>query len=112
MLCDYSKAYIHVNKTMTVSNTATADAVNEKVILKNCAPFTNCIREISNNTQVFNTKDLGIVMPMYPLLECNNNYSKTPEIYIIIAETNQLNNNSDIVDFTNDNSTDLFKFRE
>ena len=46
-LCDYSDAYIHVRGTITVNNTAAADAdankTNKKVIFKNCAPFTNCI---------------------------------------------------------------------
>ena len=50
--CDYSDAYILVKGTITVSNTAAADAnannVFKKVIFKNCAPFTNCINEINN----------------------------------------------------------------
>ena len=70
-LCDYSDAYILVNGTITVNNTVAADAdanyTNEKVIFKNCAPFTNCISEI-NNTQVDNAKDIDIVMPMYNLI--------------------------------------------
>ena len=51
-LCDYSDAYILVKGTITVNNTAAADAdannTNIKVIFKNCAPFTNCISEINN----------------------------------------------------------------
>ena len=43
---------------------------------KNCAPFTNCITEI-NNTQVDNAKDIDIVMLMYNLIECSDNYAKT-----------------------------------
>ena len=46
-LCDYGDGYILVKGTITVNNTAAADAdannTNKKVILKNCAPFTNCI---------------------------------------------------------------------
>ena len=65
-LCDYGDAYILVKGTITVNNTAAADAdankTNKKLIFKNCAPFTNCISEI-NNTQVDNAKDLDIVMP-------------------------------------------------
>ena len=38
--------------------------------------LTHCIREI-NNTQIDNAKDIGVVMPMYNLIEYNNNYSKT-----------------------------------
>ena len=54
-LCDYNDAYILVKGTMTVPNTAAADAAvnetNKKVIFKNFVPFTECITEI-NNTQV------------------------------------------------------------
>ena len=79
-LCDYSDAYIFVKGTVTVNNTAAArvDAnnTNKKLIFKNCAPFTNCISEI-NNTVVDNTKDIDIAMPMYNLIECSDNYSKT-----------------------------------
>ena len=79
-LCDYSDAYILVNGSITVNNTAAADAdannTNKKVIFKNCAPFTNCISEI-NNTQIDNAKDLDIGMPLYNLIEYSDNYSKT-----------------------------------
>ena len=51
-LCDYSDAYILVQGTIAVNNTAAAAAAdannaNEKVIFKNCAPFTNCISKIN-----------------------------------------------------------------
>ena len=79
-LCDYSDAYILVKGTISVNNTAAADATvkntNKKVIFKNCAPFSNCISEI-NNTQVDNAKDIDIVMPMYNLIEYSDNYAKT-----------------------------------
>ena len=46
-LCDYSDAYILVKGTISVNNTAAASAAvnndDKKVIIKNCAPFTNCI---------------------------------------------------------------------
>ena len=55
ILCDYSDAYIIVKGTITVNNTAAADAdannTNKKVIFKNCAPFTNCISEINNTNK-------------------------------------------------------------
>ena len=77
--CDYSDVYILVKGTITVNNTAAADAdannTNKKVIFKNCALFTNCISEI-NNTQVDIAKYIDIVMPMYNL-EYSDNYSKT-----------------------------------
>ena len=48
----------------------------KKVIFKNCAPFTDCISKI-NKIQVDIAKDTGIVMPMYNLIECSDNYLKT-----------------------------------
>ena len=55
-LCDQSNAYIHVKGIITISNTGTTTAPNnknKKLIFKNCAPFSDCISEI-NNTQVYN----------------------------------------------------------
>ena len=79
-LCDYSDAYILVKGTVSVNNTAAADAAvnndDKKVIFKNFAPFTNCISEI-NSTQVYNAKDIDIVMPIYNLIEYSDNYAKT-----------------------------------
>ena len=49
---------------------------NKQVIYKICAPFTDCIREIHNN-EVDDKKDLDLVMSIYNLMECLNNYSKT-----------------------------------
>ena len=47
-LCVYSDAYILIKGTITLNNTADADAdannTNKKVIFKDCAPFTNCMR--------------------------------------------------------------------
>ena len=63
-LCDYSDAYIIVKGNITVNNTAAADAdannTNNKVIFKNCAPFTNCISKI-NNTQIDNAEYIDTV---------------------------------------------------
>ena len=70
-LCDYSDAYVLVSATITVLNTATAGAVAnniKNVIIKICAPFTNCICEI-NNTQIDNAKNIEIVMSIYNLRE-------------------------------------------
>ena len=106
-LCRYRDAYILVKGTITVNNTAAADAdaniTNEKVIFKNFAPFTKCISEI-NNTQVGNAKDTGIVMPMYNSIEYSDNYSKTSDISAVY-------NNNAIVNSTENNLTDPFKFK-
>ena len=66
-LCDYSDAYIPVKGNVSINNTGTAAAPqnrNKKVIFRNCAPFTNCIAKI-NNTQIDNAEYIDIVMPMY-----------------------------------------------
>ena len=52
------------------------DERNKGVIFKNCAPFTDCISEI-NNTQIDNAKYIVVVMLMYNIIECCDNYSKT-----------------------------------
>ena len=75
-LSDYSDAYILVSGTITVTELAAGGGnKNIQVVLKNCAPFTDCISEI-NNTQIDNAKDINVVMPMYNLIEYSNNYSK------------------------------------
>ena len=68
-LCDYSDACILVKGTITVNNTGTAAAPNnrnKKIIFEICAPFTNCISEI-NNTQADNAKHIDTVMPKVQL---------------------------------------------
>ena len=78
-LCDYTNAFILVCATITVPNTAAAGASTnnrKNIIINNCAPFTNCICEISN-TQIDNAKDIDIVMLMHNLIEYSDNYSKT-----------------------------------
>ena len=71
-LCDYSDAYILVtgNITSTSGDADTRDA------LKNCAQFTKCITHL-NDEHVDNANDLEIIMPMYKLIECRDNYSDT-----------------------------------
>ena len=47
-LCDYSDAHILVKGNISVNNAGGAGAdennTNKKVIFKNCAPFTGCIK--------------------------------------------------------------------
>ena len=71
------------------------------MILKSCAPFVDCIREI-NNTQVDNAKDFDVVMPMYNLLEYNNNYSKmSGSLWQYYRDETAVDAaNGDILDFT------------
>ena len=117
-LCDYSDAYILVKGTITVPNTAAADAnannASKKGIFKNCAPFINCICEI-NNTQVDNAKDVDILMPMYNLynlIEYSANFSKTSRSLLqYCKDIPAVNNDGNIVEFNGANATDSFNFK-
>ena len=80
-LGDYEDAYILVKGTKTITgagdddNAKRLDERNKGVMFKICAPFTKCISRI-NNTDIDNTQDINIVMPMYNLIEYSDNYSK------------------------------------
>ena len=74
-LCDYSDAYVWV-KGKIVTNPNDNANFNKELTLKNNAPFISCISKI-NDALVENAEDLGIVMPMYNLLEYSKNYEKT-----------------------------------
>ena len=81
-LCDYADAYILVKGTITITGAGDDDAAkqlyerNKSVIFKSCAPSTKYISRI-NNTDIDNAQYIGIVMPMYNLIEYSDNYSKT-----------------------------------
>ena len=72
--CDFGDAYIVVKGTTTVPDSN--NMYDKKLACKNNAPFISCISKI-NNTHIENADDSDIVMPMYNLLECSKNYSKT-----------------------------------
>ena len=78
--CGYSDAYVLVEGTITVTNSAAAGAgVNntiKKLIFKNYAPFTDCITKI-NNTEVDDVQKIDVVMPIYNLIEYTDDYLKT-----------------------------------
>ena len=75
-LCDYSDAYIVVKERISVRGINDANKRNKKLTFKNNAPFRSCISKI-NNAFLDNAEDLDIVIPMYNLLEYNDNYSVT-----------------------------------
>ena len=81
-LCGYSDAYILFKGKITIRGAGgdaaarKADERNKAVAFKNCAQFTICVSEI-NNTQRDSSKDIGIVMPMYNLIEYSENFAKT-----------------------------------
>ena len=114
-LRDYSDAHILAKGNITVNNTAAAGAAayntNKIVILKNCAPFTNCISKI-NNTQIDNAECIDIVMSMYNLIEYSDNYSKTSgSLWQYCKKIPAIDNGGDIADFNGGNATDSINFK-
>ena len=68
-LCNYAEAYIVVDGTIRATNAVNAT----RLALKNCAPFTKCNLEISDE-HVDTAENLDIVMPIYNLIEYSDNY--------------------------------------
>ena len=61
-----------------------------------------------NNTDLDNAKYLGIVIPMYNLIEYSDNYSKTSgSLWQYTKDISAVNDNNAIVNFTNNNLTDF-----
>ena len=69
-LCYYGDTYILVEGTIKVA--PAPNTANKKVIFKNYAPFINCISRI-NSTQVDDAHDIGVVIPLYNIIECGDN---------------------------------------
>ena len=116
-LCDYSDAQIHAKATVTVPNTA-ADAAplnstNKKVTIKNFAPFTNCISNVSN-IQVDDAQDVDKEMPMYNLIEYSDIYLKTSgSLWQYYGDEKTLPMKQNIIEFSNNNNNSIsFKFKE
>ena len=114
-LCIYSDAYILVKGTITVNNTAAADAdankTNKKSIFKDFDTFITCISE-TNNTQVDNAKDIDIVIHIYNLIEYSDNYSETSgSLWKCCKDIPAVNNNGVIVNFNGTNATNSFNFK-
>ena len=80
--CDYSNTYMLVKGTIIAVRAGDTNArvqanrTNNQAILKNCAPFNDCITK-TNKVQVDNAKYLDVVMLMYDIVEYSYNYSKT-----------------------------------
>ena len=111
-LCDYSHAYILVSGTITVLNTGTAAAPNNRknIEVKNSLAFTNCTREI-NNTQIDKVRDIKIVMLMYNLAEYSGSCSKpSGSLRQYYGAEPALNSDGAAIDFPADgNDSDSFK---
>ena len=95
-LCDFSDAYIVVKGTVTVTGTNNKRRKNRLLAFKNNGPFISCIFK-TNNTLIYNAEKLDVAMPMYNLIEYNNNYRKTTDSscnYYTDELTDDRNNNN------------------
>ena len=110
-LCDYSDAHTPVIENTTVEALPAAGKNNHiQVVFKNCAPFIDCITEISN-TQRDNAKDVNVVMPICNLIKYSNYYSKTSgSIWQYYRDKAALNDAVNLVDFPSSNAS--FKFTQ
>ena len=98
--CDYSDTHILVTRDITVKN----GSENTKVAFKNCAPFTKCVTHIKDE-HVDNAVNLGIVMPMYNLIEYGDNYSDTSGSLWEFKKNEKGMNNRNPIDTNADNSS-------
>ena len=114
-LCDYSDAYISVKETITVENTGTAAAPNnrnKKVIFKNCASFTECISKIDNK-EIDRAKDVDVVISMYNLIEYSDKYLKTSgSLWQYYKDESFIDNNGNIIDVPDNPDNTSFKYKQ
>ena len=105
ILCDFSDAHILFRWIMTVPNTETVAARNvrnRKVILKNCAPFTNCISEI-NNKEMDHTNGI----------EYSDNHLKTTwSLWQYYRDESFTNNDGVVFDVPDDSGSASFKYKQ
>ena len=81
-------------------------------LFKNCAPFTDCIREI-NNTEIDHAKDTYVVMAIYNVIEYSDNYSGTSgSVWQYYRDEPAINNNVTIFGFPDDTDSPSFKFKQ
>ena len=69
--------------------TVTGNDANTKIAFKNCAPFRKSLTHV-NDEHVDSANNLDIIMPMYNLIEYNDNYSDTSGSLWQFKETNKI----------------------
>ena len=107
-LCDYSNAYILVKGTITVAKTVAQGQANndgnKKVILKNYAPFINCVSRI-NNTRVDDARYIDAVMTIFNLIEYSDNDLETSgTLWQIYRDVSDVDDAGATTDFTEANA--------
>ena len=92
---------------MTGDIKVTGIAPNTNAAFKNCAPFTRCVTHI-NDEHVETAENLGIIMPMYNLIEYSDNYTDSYEsLYQFKRDESPMNNVGSLLNVALDNSTSL-----
>ena len=105
-LWDYSDAYILVTEIAEIADIA----ADTNVAFKNCAPFTKCVTHI-NDEHVETAENLNIIMPMYNLIEYNDNYSDSSgSLWRFKRDESPINNDGNPLNVVLDNSTS-FKYK-
>ena len=104
-----------ISVTIAAPNNAAAGVAvnnkNKKVILKNLAPFTDCITEI-NNTKADNAQKIDVIMAMCNLIDHIDTYLKTSgSLWQYYRDEPALNDNGNIIDFPTDNNSASLKFK-
>ena len=108
-------AYIFVNGTIALATQKVNNPDNgdKEVLFKNCAPFTDCVGEINNNTQIDNAKDNDAVMPMHHLVVYSDNYLETSgSLWHYHRHEPALANNGSIVNFSAADNRVLLKLKK
>ena len=92
-LCDFSDAYIVVERTITLEGDNNANKQNKNLTFKNNAPFISK----TNGRKIDNAEDLDVAMPTYNLLKYSKkkkktaaslrNYDKTSNLFSFNSES-------------------------
>ena len=89
-----------------------SQTIQQKALFKNWDSFTNGINKICN-TQLENAKDSDVVRPMFNVIECIVNYSKTSgSLSKYYRGESVLKNSGVIADFTSNDTSELFNLKE
>ena len=74
--CDHNNTYFVAKERISVTGTNADNRWNKNPTFKNNDLFKSCLTKI-NNTVINFAEDLDIVLLMFKLLECSENYSVT-----------------------------------
>ena len=88
---DYSDVYILVTGDIAV----VGGDDNTQVCFKNCSPVIRCVTYL-NDEHIETSENLNLVMSMYNLIECSDNYSDTSgSLFQYKRDEQPLDNNKD-----------------